>query len=479
MRRLRCAAVVGILMLVVTAPESRGFDDGDAPPPWKAGTAVVKITPERPLILLGYTNRKGPFERASDDLSARALAVEDAQGRRAVLVAADLVGFQAAVVTDAVTRRIAERTGLGRERLIFNASHTHTGPVVSLDPNLKLNVAHPEMTAEQAEATIAYTRRLQDQLVELVERALAAMRPARFSWATGRTNVPTSRRLPKQEGVVMAPNPNAPVDDAVPVLRVDSPEGTPLAVVFGCSCHAVAVGAQNVLSADYPGYARAVVEARHPSATALFLAGCGGDANPEPRGTIESARKHGEALGREVCRVLDGPLAPVAGPLHVAYAQVDLPLQQLSREQIKGCLDRPNFQAWQARHMLEVLDAGGSLPTHYKAPLAVWRFGKNLTLAALPGEPIAEYATLLRQAVGADGLWIAGYNNDCFGYLPTARVVKEGGHEAIGVTLWAWSRNLSPMVGFFEPRVQDVVVAAVRRLANETGAEQRTMEDRR
>jgi neutral ceramidase len=470
MRGLRRAVVVGILMLVVGVPAARALD-GEPSPPWKAGTATVKITPERPLTLLGYTTRKGPFEGVSDDLSARALALEDAQGRRAVIVAADLVAFQPAIVTDAVTRRIAERTGLSRERLIFNASHTHTGPVVSLDPNLKLNVAHPDMTPEQAEATIAYTRRLQDQLVDLVERALTDLKPARLSWATGRTKVPTSRRLPRPEGVIMSPNPAAPVDDAVPVLRVDSPEGSPLAVVFGCSCHAVAAGFQNAISADYPGYARAVIEASHPGATAMFLAGCGGDANPEPRGTIEQARTHGEALGKEVCRVLDGPLTPVVGPLRVAYAQVDLPLQQLSREQIEGYRDRPNFQAWQARHMLEVLDAGERLPTRYTAPVAVWRFGKDLTLAALPGEPVAEYATLLRQALGPDGLWISGYNNDCFGYLPSAKVVAEGGHEAIGVTLWAWSRDLNSMVGFFEPRVQDVVVDAVRRLAKEAGAE--------
>jgi hypothetical protein len=467
MKKLHPSAVFGLLMLVAGFLAARTSEGGE--PSWKAGVATAKITPERPLILLGYTSRDGPYEGVSDDLSARALALEDAGGRRAVLIAADLVGFQAAIVTDAVAGRIAERTGLARERLIFNASHTHAGPVVSLDPNLTLNVAHPSMTVEQAEATVAYTRRLQDQLVDLVERALAALQPARLSWGAGRTDVPTSRRLPKPEGVVMSPNPDAPVDDVVPVLRVDSPEGKPRAVVFGCSCHAVAAGGQNAISADYPGYARTVVEASHPGSTALFLAGCGGDANPEPRGTIEQARTHGEALGREVCRVLDGPLAAVDGPLQVAYAQVDLPLQTPSRERIKGYLDRPNFQAWQARHMLEVLDAGDPPPSRYTAPVAVWRLGEALTLVALPGEPVAEYASLLREALGPEGLWISGYNNDCFGYLPTAKVVAEGGHEAIGVTLWAWSRNLGPMVGFFEPRVQDVVVDAVRRLASDAG----------
>lgn len=465
MKGLRRSAASALVMLSAALPGAPASDDGA--PPWKVGTATAKITPERPLILLGYTDRKGPFDGVSDDISARAMALEDAQGRRAVIVAADLVGFQATIVTDDVAGRIAERTGVPRERLIFNASHTHTGPVVSLDPNTTLNVAHPAMTPEVAEATIAYTRRLRDQLVDLVERAVADLRPARLSWATGRTNVPTSRRLPQPEGVVMRPNPAAPVDDVVPVLRVDTPEGEPRAVVFGCSCHAVAAGGQNAISADYPGYARAVVEAHRPGATALFLAGCGGDANPEPRGTIEQARTHGEALGREVCRVLDGPLAPVAGPLRVAYEQVDLPLQALSGDQLRGYLDRPNFQAWQARHMLEVLDAGDRLPSHYTVPVAVWRFGDDLTLAALPGEPVAGYATLLREALGPDRLWVSGYNNDCFGYLPTAKVVEEGGHEAIGVTLWAWSRGLGPMVGFFEPRVEDVVVDAVRRLAAE------------
>ena len=30
---------------------------------------------------------------------------------------------------------------------------------------------------------------------------------------------------------------------------------------------------------------------------------------------------------------------------------------------------------------------------------------------------------------------MVGNSNDCFGYLPTEQVVKEGGHENTGVTL--------------------------------------------
>ena len=78
---------------------------------------------------------------------------------------------------------------------------------------------------------------------------------------------------------------------------------------------------------------------------------------------------------------------------------------------------------------------------------------------------------LLRKALatGRGDLWVAGYNNDCFGYLPTAKVVKEGGHEAIGITLWAWGNDLDRQVGFFAPDVQDVVVNAVTDLAKKAG----------
>ena len=66
----------------------------------------------------------------------------------------------------------------------------------------------------------------------------------------------------------------------------------------------------------------------------------------------------------------------------------------------------------------------------------------------------------------AAALWS---RRSCFGYLPTASVVKEGGHEAIGITLWAWGRDLDRYVAFFAPEVQDVVVDTVKELATKAG----------
>jgi hypothetical protein len=110
--------------------------------------------------------------------------------------------------------------------------------------------------------------------------------------------------------------------------------------------------------------------------------------------------------------------------------------------------------------MLAILDRGQPLPPHYRAALAAWQFGDDLTLLALPGEAVAGYVPLLERAVGTERLWIAAYANESFGYLPTAEIVAEGGHESMGLTL---------DIGLFAPTVEDAVVTASRQVAQRAG----------
>jgi hypothetical protein len=447
------------------------FTAGASAEGWKAGASAVKITPEKPVVMLGFPDRKGPFTSVAQDIWAKALALEDPSGHRAVIVTADLVGFQAANSTDPVCDRLTKLTGLPRERFIFNASHTHTGPVVSTNPQRVYNVGHPEMTDADAAETVAYTRVLQDKLTNVVVEALGNLRSARSSWGTGQVEFPVSRRMPTPNGVVMAPNPKGLTDHSVPVLRVEGADGKIIAILFGCACHNVAVGGgNNVIHGDYAGSAQVALQERHPGAIAMFMAGCGADANPQPWGSTAIADKHGKTLADEIDRVINGEkLQTISGNLSTQFAKPEFPLQDLNRETIQPFLSLPNFQARQARHMLEVLDGGGALLKTYPAPIAVWQVGDSLTLVALPGEPVAEYVSLLHQALGEKNLWVAGFNNDCFGYLPTATVIKEGGHEAIGITLWAWGQNLDRYVAFFAPNVQNVVVDTVTDLAKKAG----------
>ena len=111
--------------------------------------------------------------------------------------------------------------------------------------------------------------------------------------------------------------------------------------------------------------------------------------------------------------------------------------------------------------MLALLDRGEKLPTHYTCPVTVWQFGGDLTLVGLSGEIVVDYVPLLEKALGANQLWIAAYCNDVFGYLPSARVLAEGGYETRGL--------YSGGAGFFIPEAQEVLVRTVRELARKAG----------
>jgi hypothetical protein len=91
----------------------------------------------------------------------------------------------------------------------------------------------------------------------------------------------------------------------------------------------------------------------------------------------------------------------------------------------------------------------------------VWQFGKDLTLVGLPGEVVVDYARLIEDTVGPLKLWLSAYCNDVMGYVPSARVLREGGYETRGL--------YEGGIGYFAPEVQDALVNQVRELAAAAG----------
>jgi hypothetical protein len=429
-----------------------------AEPEWKVGLAQVKITPQQPVPLAGYAARTKPFDKVTADLFAKVLVLEDANGRRGVIVTSDLIGFPAAVA-EPICERLQKQAGLKREQILLNSSHTHAGPQlgVKIPPG-------PDAASGEAQRTIEYTRQLQDQVVAAVMEALQHLEPARLSMGSGVVHFGMNRREFTPDGVILGVNPRGLADRSVPVLRIDSADGKPRALLFGAAVHGTTLTGDNYqLCGDYAGFAQTEVQKRFPAVQAMFILGCAGDANPYPRGTMDLARQHGSALAAEVARVVDGKLRPVNGPLSIAFTRADLPLQtSLSREQLKKlAADKRNAKYWAATQMLSALEKGEELPAHYRCPFTVWQFGTDLTLVGLPGEVVVDYVTMLEKALGPNRLWIAAYCNDVFGYLPSARVLAEGGYETRG--LYAGG------AGFFDPKAEQVVIETVREVARQAG----------
>ena len=421
---------------------------------WQVGLAATDITPAEPLPMGGYAAREAPFESVADPLFAKALAIRDGNGGRALLITADLLGFTGER-SEAICARLRESTGIQREQVILNASHTHAGPLVA---GSLLTRAAPA-TRRKIDR---YIQEMESKIVSAGEQALRDMRPAHLSWGRGVARFVMNRREFTERGVILGANASGLADRTVPVLRVTSPQGNIRAVVFGAGSHCTTLTGGNLkISGDYAGIAQGLLEESMAGVQAMFMTGCAGDANPYPRGTLDLARRHGGELAEVVKGVLEGDLAPVRGPLRTEFRNVDLPLRRHTREQIEAMqAGARSYRRFFTDGALAKLDKGEPLLGSYTAPFALWQFGHDLTLVAYSGETVVDYVRLAQERLGPLKLWVSGYNNDVFGYLPTARILQEGGYE---------TRGLYVDYGLFDPNVQDVVMDAIVDMARVAG----------
>jgi hypothetical protein len=398
--------------------------------------------------MAGFASRKKPSEGVRQDLFVKALAIEDDTRTASVIVTLDLVTLDADT-SRVVAKQCQEKFGLPRERLLINVSHTHSGPVAGLTL-----MPMYELTAEQREVVRRYTESLVEKIVTSVGAALEARRPAKVEFGQGLAGIAVNRRRATRRDWP------GPVDHDVPVLSVRGADERLQAIVTGYACHATALN-DYLLSADWPGYAMAALEASHPGSVALFVQGCGGDANPLPRGGEEIAAMHGKLLAEAVEQVLSRKMEALRGTLRAAYDTVDVSFQSVpDRAELERRAGdaNPAIRA-HAKHLLGVLERYGKIPATYPYPVQVWQFGDRLKLIALAGEVVADYSLRLKREFGFERTWVAGYSNDIPAYIPSRRVLQEGGYEG-GEAMIYFGRPAP-----FAESVEERIVEKVRALA--------------
>ena len=414
---LAAAVMFGIANLTLCGPAvATAADPGPPAPLWRAGVAAVRITPDNPLPMAGYDARTEPAEGTQQDLYAKALVLEDAAGGRTLWITLDLIGATAGL-RETVASRVTETMGIPASALLMNASHTHCGP----------DYDHA--------AAGDYRAFLETTLVELAGRAVATLAPAELAFGTARASVAMNRRTPTSMGYINHPNPAGPVDHAVPVLSVRNADATLRAVVFGYACHNTTMAFRRWLG-DYAGYAQEYLEADHAGTTALFMMGCAGDQNPYPRRQLAYAQRHGRTLATAVEAAIEADQdpsrhqRPVTGLVRAAFERVDLPFADTAR------------------------------PPH-PYPVQVIRLGDDILLVALGMETTVDYSLRIKaEFTVADGpaVWVAGYSNDYPGYIPSRRVLLEGGYEA-------------EQTGPWDPGIEEKIMATVRKLVERTRPE--------
>jgi hypothetical protein len=420
---------------------------------WKAGSAAVSITPQEPVWLAGYASRTKPHESIRQPIYAKALAIRDeAAGTTSLIITLDLVGIRRAMA-EPIAEEIAKKHGIPRERVLFNASHTHSAPIVG-DASSYL-YQFGEKPEQFLQPIARYTTFLRGQILEAASQAVTRLEPATLAFEQGFAGFAVNRRRVTNRSWP------GPVDHDVPVIAVKNSTGVLKAVLFGYACHNTVMGDQSV-HGDYAGYAQAALEQRHPGAVALFVQGAGADSNPLPRRKPEHLERYGSTLADAVDEVLAAKMRSLTGPLKAAIEFPELRFQPpKSRAEYEALAKSSNQQeSLHARRMLDAIERNGRVRDTVLYPVQAWNFGGGVTLLALAGELVADYSLRFKSTYGHGKLWVAGYSNDVFGYIPSQRVLHEGGYEGGGAF------QFSAFPGPFADDVETLIVAAVGRVMN-------------
>ena len=394
---------------------------------WKAGTAKVVITPDKPLWMAGYAARNKPSEGILHDLWAKALALEDSLGNRAVLITTDLLGVTKSI-SDHIRDKLKERYSLSRSQIILNSSHTHSGPVLQ-DALLDIY----DLDTIQLKNIAQYSKKLEGQIISLVGKAFDNLKSVKLYTKNGVTRFQVNRRNNVESTILYQNAIKGPSDFAVPVLKVETTEGDLMAIAFGYACHPTVLNI-NKWSGDYPGYAQLELEKDHPGTMALFFQGAGANQNPLPRRSIGLARQYGRELAAAVERVLEEEMLELSPRLKTAYSEIALSIEIPTEEELASVFelwqsdeDIPDFQLRWANRLINKIRSGESLRSSYPFPLQIWQLGDQIILS-MGGETLVEYAITFKQVFGYE-TFVIGYSNDVMSYIPPAYVIEEGGYE--------------------------------------------------
>lgn len=417
----------------------------------KAGIARRDITP--PVGIRARNWGPAEWDRSVGvhrRLSLTALAIVPRAGAPAhVIFAVDGTWWRRIEDEQRVRQAILQRLDLPADRVMFNLSHTHAGPV--------LNQA--EEDAPGGEFISGYLDLLTEAAVSAGEEALGSLFEMRLECAQGTSRVASNRELDLQGSAFVGFNPDREADDTIVIGRLSDASGRVRATLVNYACHPTTLAWQNMLiSPDYVGAMREVVESE-TGGLCLFLQGASGELAPRHQytGDVTVADAHGAALGHAVLAALAEMSAPATAMTLIEAVESSAPLV---RWEPRPCDSPTQFshtfgevelevralpslaeleEQWSGidpRSREERLRRAQSLRQGYATgetvqyPVWAWRWG-GIVLVAHPGEAYSQLQLTLRKAFPHLSVVVMNLTNGPgFVYLPTAEAYRADAYQA-------------------------------------------------
>jgi neutral ceramidase len=379
---------------------------------FRASVVKVDITPSSSKWLAGYPARQSTG--VHDHLFHRIVALDDGH-TQFFLISSDLCLF-APSVYDELTAQLKRETGIEPLQVWWTVTHTHSAPEVGPHGLPKLMMPERYKHAPDQE----YTAWVEKVLIEGIKEARAKLAPARMAVGTGFSAANINRRARDVDGhISLGLNPDGPTDRQIGLIRIERPDGMPVALIANYSIHGTALGQENTLiSGDAPGTVAAYVEEKL-GAPMLFINGAAGNLAP-----IYTVQPSFTAFHITEFNVLLGDRILAANrSISTAISQVRLRLGERAVETPR----RTGF-GWD-ESLGNYLRAGSGEAGIIRLPVRFLIINEDLALWSAPVELFCEISMNIRDHSPYPHTFYFGYSNGWLGYLATRKAFAEGGYE--------------------------------------------------
>ncbi len=407
MNSIKTLLIITAFLISALLPAQTGPGSGSL----RVGIAKIDITPDIPVMLYGYAQRKTPSEGIHDPLTARAVVFEE-NGKKVVLVSTD-IGSYGADVFQVFQKSIMDKYNLKESELFLSTIHSHSSPVLSLDK-------------EKGHANnIKYTEALNEKLLTLIGNAIKDLKPATIGMGVGYSMVGMNRREQRPDGSVgLGRNPYGITDKEVLVMKIASTDGTPFGAIFDYATHSTALGGRSMkISGDVLGLSAQFTEKiLGKNVVTPVFAGASGNIDPwyrvlsefnEEPGWIPEPVLLGTLLGEEVVTVFRGIKETTRiGGLQSSFTTVEYPRKKIA--------DAGNANTARSADVQQE-----PIPVNF----TVAKLGDDIAFIGFNVEMLTEIGMAIKAGSPYKHTFVITHCNGSSGYLVPANLYKEGGYE--------------------------------------------------
>lgn len=418
---------------------------------FRAGAAMSSITPKIGTSINGGLQDRSVLH-VHDDTHARSLVLDDGITKLAFVTLDVCMAYRETM--DNAKQRAHEFTSIPVENMLISATHTHSGGTAC--------------SVFQSDPDLAYLAFLEERAADAIIRAYNNLEPAKIGWGFGHEPTQVFNRRWKlkpgadltnpfgaEDQVKMNPGignpdllePAGPINPELPIVSIQSTDGSPIALMANYSLHYVGGTGSGEISADYFGmFARKIepmigADRQDPPFVAMMSNGTSGDINnidfageaPEPMPPYTKMEMVANTIAAEAFKVYQNIRYKDWVPLAVAQKEISLGVRKpdteevLRAEKIVSEAKGPNMVSMEEIYARETVLIN-DYPDRENILLQAIRLG-DLAITAIPCEVFVEIGFEIKERSPFDQTFSVSLANGYHGYLPTPKHHALGGYE--------------------------------------------------